>query len=287
MTPNDTPLTIAAEPEFHTVTDTAFGKLINQAKLSNRENADVCRVLARRQIELNKNQMVVDGKMKVIAEGLSRLENLILDHQGEGGRIRPGLARSLQATQKQMHTIESKITEVFLSNQTLRRLIPWLIKEVKERGGEVTDEVVAKAYEAIQAKLVEEGEAAVAHWSKIEEIGSRSANCAGCVFWKEAPLVIVPGEVATAGCENKFVQVMCAQCGDLHGPPVDPNAVKGECKKCQIPLMREIEVQEEGLKTLCKGFTPNREKLRAKLVKAGIPQNLIDQVAPIRPAVEG
>jgi hypothetical protein len=58
--------------------------------------------------------------------------------------------------------------------------------------------------------------------------------------------------------------------------------IKGECVKCKTSLMREVELPDDrGTRTMCQQFKPDAEKLREALAAAKIPQNLIDQIAPL------
>lgn len=255
----------------------SFDALINKKKLTNVETAEALRIVVRRLKQTNENELSLQKQNAELGQRIDRLEGLILDSPKEGGGVRVGLARSLQATQQEMTHVGGKLSKVFLSNQTIRQMFPWIGKQLG-----LSEEDVTKMYASIHDQLKEEGDAAAVAWPKAQEIGERQYRCAGCALWKDAPAIEAPGVDMTAGCTQKAVQVKCPRCGHLHGLPVLPMDIKGECVKCKTSLMREVELPDDrGTRTMCQQFKPDTGKLREALATAKIPQNLIDQIAPL------
>lgn len=256
-----------------------FDRLVNQKKLTNAETAKVLRAMVRVQRQINDNEISIQKQIMALGERMQRLESMVLDSPKPGGGVKPGLGRSLQATQKELQVVEAKMTKLHLAQATMQQLVPWLFAEIQE-GNEVTPERIGEAYRKIYDRLFEEGEKAAKAYPIAEDVGRRQFRCAGCKHWRDAPAVQVPGQEVTAGCTQKAVQVLCPRCGRLHGPPVDPMDIKGECAKCKTKLVREITENDE-TRTLCKQFRPDIEKLRTALREADVPESLIEQVAPL------
>lgn len=273
----------------HASKDSEFQTLLQKKKLTNAETAQVLRVVVRRMLAVNENQVSLNNQHTELGNRIDRLEKLILDQPKRGGGVRAGLSRSLQATQQTLGQTQKQLSAIMLSVQTLRRLIPWMLTRQQELGRSLTEDEVIEAGQSIQNQLVKDGEEAVKYWDTAEQVGRQQVRCAGCIHWIEAGIVQAPGVDTSARCEQKFVQLKCPSCGHLHGMPIDPNNPKGDCVKCKTTLVREIDLPEDaggGRQTMCKSFKPDVKKLRQALAAAEIPQTLIDEIAPLPAAAD-
>ena len=132
-------------PTSLTKPESEFAILIKKKKLTNVETADVLRVVVKRMLAVNENQVNLNKQNEELGGRVDRLEKLILDQPKRGGGIRAGLSRSLQATQQTLGQVQSQLSAVMLNVQVTRRLIPWMLTQQAELGRPCTEEEVVAA----------------------------------------------------------------------------------------------------------------------------------------------
>jgi len=259
----------------------ALKELLKKDKLTSRQHMLALRIVVGMITELSRNDVKIQTQTREIGERNDRLYAEIFDRHDDGGQVVRGLSSSFKRVTEVQAMHEAKLADVFKSNQTLRRIIPWIFEFFGENERLPTMDETAAEYAKIMDELQAMGDAAAAGQEIFQRVAKSMFRCSGCVHWKAGSALSLPAgtEPLEERCEKDKVAVTCPACNTAYPLPVDPNNLTAKCGKCQTPLVREVE-DGENAATLCRVYTVNKDQLRTRCIEEGVLPAIAEALLP-------